>query len=180
MLTLVLVALSVGLDNFGAATALGVSGVDGRLRLRVAIIFGVFEAAMPVLGLLLGHSVAQGLGDDTKLVAGAVLCLVGGYTLISELAGGRRGSEHAPPSTKRLVVLGASLSIDNVAIGFALGTYHVSILVAAPVIALVSVALTLVGLELGSRLGARLGQRSELVGGLMLLGVGLAVATGLL
>ena len=176
VLALILVAVSVGLDNFGAATAIGVSGVDGRLRLRMAVIFGVFEAATPVFGLLVGHAVAHDLGGSTKLVAGAVLCLVGGYIVV----GSRREGEHAPPSTKRLVVLGVALSIDNIAIGFALGAYHVNILVAAVVIALVSVALTLVGLELGVRLGERLGQRSERAGGLVLIGVGLAVAVGLL
>jgi len=179
VVTLVLVAVSVGLDNFGAATAIGVSGVDGQLRLRIAVIFGSFEAVMPVLGLLIGHSVAHDLDGNTKLVAGAVLCLVGSYTIVSELIG-RRGAQHTPPSTRRLIVLGAALSIDNLAIGFALGAYHVNILVAALVIASVSVILTLLGLELGSRLGEHLGERGELVGGFVLFGVGLAIATGLL
>jgi len=180
VLALALVAVSIGLDNFGAAMVIGVSGVDRRLRLRIAVIFGVFEAAMPLLGLLVGRAPVHDLGDSTKLVAGTVLCLVGAYTVVSELLGSQRTSEPTPPSTKRLVVLGAALSIDNVAIGFALGTYHVNVLVAAVVIALVTVALTLVGLGLGSRLGQRIGQRSELVGGAMLFSIGVAVATGLL
>jgi len=180
VLALALVAVSIGLDNFGAAMVIGVSGVDRRLRLRIAVIFGVFEAAMPLLGLLVGHALVHDLGDSTKLVAGTVLCLVGAYTVVSELLGSHRTSKPIPPTTKRLIVLGAALSIDNVAIGFALGAYHVNVLVAAVVIALVSVALTLVGLGLGSRLGERLGQRSELVGGVVLFSVGVAVATGLL
>jgi putative Mn2+ efflux pump MntP len=153
VLALLLVAMSVGLDNFGAATAIGVSGVDTSLRLRIAVIFGAFEAAMPVVGLVLGRSVAHDLGGDTKLLAVGVLCLAGGYTFLSELVDSRSETEPEMPSVKRLVVLGAALSIDNVAIGFALGAYHTNILVAALVIALVSVALTLAGLEMGSRLG---------------------------
>jgi hypothetical protein len=50
------VALSLGLSNFTAAIGLGVAGVDVGTRLRVGLIFGVFEAGMPMLGLLLGHS----------------------------------------------------------------------------------------------------------------------------
>jgi putative Mn2+ efflux pump MntP len=180
VLVLALVALSVGLDNFGAATAIGVSGVDGQLRLRIAVIFGMFETAMPGLGLLLGHAVAHRLGDNAKLVTGVVLCLVGGYVVVGELVSSRKEKEPAPPSTKRLLLIGAVLSIDNVAIGFALGAYHVNILAAALFIGLVSVALTLLGLELGSRLSTRLGPLGELIGGLVLLGVGLAVATGLI
>jgi putative Mn2+ efflux pump MntP len=180
VLALVLVALSVGLDNFGAAAGIGVSGVDSHLRLRIAIIFGAFEAAMPIVGLSVGHSVAHSLGGNTKLIAGGVLCIAGGYTILSELVGSRSEKEPEMPSVKRLIVLGAALSIGNVAIGFALGAYHVNVLVAALVMAFVSVALTLAGLEVGNRLGERLGQRSELVGGLILIVVGIAVGTGLL
>jgi manganese efflux pump family protein len=180
VLAIVLVALSVGLDNFGAATAVGVSGVDRDLRLRIAIIFGAFEATMPVLGLFLGEAVAQHLGNKSRVLAGCVLGLVGLYGVFSGLrteAGSEGG--HAP-STGRLVLLGAALSIDNVAVGFALGSFHVNILAAALVIAAVSVALTLIGLEIGDRLGKRLGQRSELVGGVALILVGVAIATGLM
>jgi putative Mn2+ efflux pump MntP len=78
------------------------------------------------------------------------------------------------------VLLGAALSIDNVAIGFALGTYRVNVLAAALVIGAVSVALTLTGLEVGSRLGERLGERAEYVGGAVLILIGLLIATGAL
>jgi len=181
MPALFLVAVSVGLDNLGAATAIGVSGVNSRLRLRIALVFGAFEAVMPLLGLLLGQSVAHSLGSDTKVVAGVVLGLVGAYTILSELLGQQGSGEGSePPSLTKLVILGATLSIDNLAIGFALGTYHVSVVAAALVIAAFSVALTLVGLEVGARVGERLGRRSELVGAAMLVVIGIAVGTGVL
>ena len=58
MLALLLVAVSLGLSNFAASIGIGVSGVDARTRLRVGVIFGVFESAMPILGLLAGRSLA--------------------------------------------------------------------------------------------------------------------------
>lgn len=179
MIALLLVALSVGMGNLGAATAIGTSGVTRELRLRIVLIFGLFEAAMPVIGLVIGHSVARDLGGATKAVAGGLLCLVGAYTIVTELRG-RGGDDAGEPSTRRLVILGAALSIDNLAIGFALGAYHVNIVVAALVIALVSVILTLIGLEMGQRLGPHLGRWSDLFGGAMLVLVGVAVATGVL
>jgi len=44
VLAILLVAVSVGLDNFAAAIGIGLSGLDAKLRLQVAIVFGVFEA----------------------------------------------------------------------------------------------------------------------------------------
>jgi putative Mn2+ efflux pump MntP len=177
---LLLIALSVGLDNFGAATAIGVSGVDRKLRVRIALIFGVFEATMPVLGLLLGHSFAHDLGTAARPIGGILLGLVGAYAIVTELVGKGGNKKVAEPSVKRLMVIGAALSIDNLVIGFALGAYHANLVVAAITIAAVSVVLSLLGLEVGRHLGERLGQRGELVGGAVLIVVGVAIGTGLL
>lgn len=94
------------------------------------------------------------------------------------------GSGHRPPpapgSNVRLLVSGLALSLDNLVVGFALGTYQVAILVSAIVIGVVSVALSLIGLELGARLGGWAGERSDQLGGIILIGVGAAVAAGAL
>lgn len=108
VLALLLVAVSLGLSNFAAAIGIGVAGTTPGTRLRVGLVFGLFEVGMPLLGLLLGQSLA----------------------------------------------------------GFALGTYHVRLVVAAVVIGAVSTGMTLAGLELGDRLGPRIGARGELLGGL--------------
>jgi len=179
VVALLLVAISVGLDNLGASTAIGMSGVDRSLRLRVTLIFGAFEAAMPVLGLELGHSLARHLGTGAKPIGGALLGLVGTYTVLSGLLG-KDSTGGREKNVKRLVLIGAALSIDNLVIGFALGAYHVGVVVAALTIAAVSVALSLLGLEIGSHLGERLGRRSELVGGVVLILVGVTIGTGLL
>ncbi len=180
VLPLLLVAASIGMDNFGAATAIGVAGVDRGLRLRVALIFGVFEAAMPLVGLLLGRSLAQDLGSAANPVGGVLLGLAGVYAIGSEAFGKSEVPGDTTPGTRRLVLLGAALSIDNLVIGFALGTFHVNLLMAAITIAVVSVALSLLGLEIGSRLGRLLGQRSQVLGGAVLILVGVLVGTGLM
>jgi manganese efflux pump family protein len=183
VLALLLVAASVGLDNFGAAAALGVSGAGSHGRLKVAAVFGAFEAAMPLVGLFLGRTVARGLGDHADLVAGLVLCLAGLFVLVQDIAA--RGSKDVAvlrpaPGLGRLIVLAAALSIDNLAVGFALGASRVNVVVAALVIGVVSCGLTLAGLELGSRLGARLGPWGERAGGVLLVLVGVAVASGVI
>jgi putative Mn2+ efflux pump MntP len=183
VLAIVLVALSVGLDNFAAAIAIGVSGVDARTRLRVGVIFGVFEAGMPVLGLQLGHSLASTLGHAAHWIGAALLIATGLYALIESVRGRGdhdSGRQAASQRTGRLLVTGIALSIDNLVVGFALGTYHVSLLEAAVVMGVVSIVMSLIGLELGSRLGARTGERGEIIGGLVLIGVGIAIATGAL
>ena len=185
MLALLLVAVSLGLSNLAASVGIGVSGIEARTRWRVAVIFGLFETGMPVIGLLAGRSLASTLGHAAHWIGAALLIATGAYAVIQAIrsAGRPNDDDRASPAgqgTWRLVITGAALSIDNLAVGFALGTYHVSLAVAAIVIGAVSVTMALAGLELGSRLGARAGGRGELLGGLVLIGVGAAIAAGVL
>ena len=174
---IVLVAVALGLSNFAAAIGIGLSGVDGRLRLRVAIIFGFFEAAMPLLGLLVGHRVADSVGSASSSLGGGLLIATGLYALVQA----RRGaSDEEPRSTSSgsLVLNGAALSIDNLVVGFALGAYQVPLAVAAIVIAVVSVGMSLIGLEIGRRLGRSVEQWSADLGGGVLVLVGVLIASG--
>lgn len=195
LIALILVALVLGIDNLAVSVGIGVSGVRAGVRVRVAVVFGLFEAGMPILGMLLGRTVSGHLGDAAQWLGGGLLAAVGGYQVIGWLrqrsgergqaeSSGAEGSRGKAPygswGTGRLLVSGLALSIDNLVVGFALGTYHVSIEVAALVIGVVSVAMSLAGLELGARIGTALGERGELAGGIVLVGVGIAMAAGVL
>ena len=207
MLALLLVAASVGLSNFAAAIGIGAAGVDARTRLRVGLVFGFFEAGMPVVGLLIGDGLAGQMGHAARWLGAALLMGVGIYGLVSSLRRGRHGQSGSGQSGSgqpgsgqpgsgqsgsgdtghgiagnpgRLLLMGLALSLDNLVVGFALGTYLTSILAAAAVIGAVSVALSLIGLELGARIGSWAPKRGEQIGGVILISVGIAIATGAL
>ena len=195
MLALLLLAVALGLSNFAAAIGIGLSGVRGRAKVRIAVVFGVFEAGMPVLGVALGQGVAAGLGHAARWLGGATLIAIGvaGLILARRCPRGPRGPRKprgpragadagARPSWRlgRVVASGLALSVDNLAAGFALGAYHTGLALAAVVFGGVSVIMSLAGLELGATLGAAAGERSELVASVMLVAVGAAVAAGVL
>ncbi len=150
----------------------------------MGVIFGLFETGIPILGLLLGRSLATALGHAAHWIGAALLIATGGYTVIQALRSPASHGRPAPAApggqrTGRLLITGAALSIDNLAVGFALGTFHVNLALAAIVIGAISVSMSLIGLELGNRIGTRTGERGELLGGLALIGVGVAVASGI-
>lgn len=174
MARLLLVALSVGLSNFAASVGLSLSGVDRALRIRVVLLFGLFEAGMPVVGLVIGHGLAGTLGSASRWIGGGLLVATGVWTALRQTPPG------SSPGMGQLTLTAAALSVDNLVVGFALGTLAVSLPVAAGVIAAVSVGLSLVGLEIGARLGTRVERWSEEIGGGVLVAVGAAVLGGLL
>jgi putative Mn2+ efflux pump MntP len=179
MFRLALTAVALGLSNFAAAIGIGLSGIDRRVRVRVAIVFGAFEAAMPIIGLALGRSLATPLGSAGRYVGGALLIATGLYTAW-------RASSAAPNDARRvqalgpLVLTGAALSVDNLIVGFALGATNVSLPLAVLLVASVSIGLSLLGLELGNRLGSVVERRSGELGGAALVVVGIAIISGAL
>jgi manganese efflux pump family protein len=181
VLALLLIAGSVGLDNFAASIAIGLGGVDRSLRIRIGVVFGLFEAAMPVVGMLVGRALSHSLGDEAHVVGGLLLIAVGVHTGIGGLRSeAARPAALADSGTGRLLLVALGLSIDNLVVGFALGAREVPIALAIAVITVVSVGLSLLGLELGSRLGERVEHRSELLGAGVLIGVGAAILANLL
>ncbi|HTX84977.1 MAG TPA: manganese efflux pump [Streptosporangiaceae bacterium] len=203
VLALLLIAASVGMSNFGAAIAIGVSGVDARTRLQVGLIYGAFETGMPVIGLIIGDGVAAPLGHAARWIGAGLLVAVGGYALVAaaragpaaRASAGQQNSASQPANaeskdgapdnlapglagTGRLLLSGLALSVDNLAVGFALGTYDIPIAVGAIIIGVVSVTLSLLGLELGARIGKRVGERGEQLAALVLISVGIAIACG--
>ncbi len=176
VLTLILVGLSVGLGNFAASVAIGLGGVSKSLRLRIAIVFGLFETLMPLLGLFLGQKTAGYLGGHANIIGGSLLALTGVYLIVSSLK--RKDDEIVGKATHgwlKLLIAGISLSIDNLIIGFGLGARDQSVFLAAIVIGTTSVLLTLVGLELGNRLNTKVEEYSEIFSGAILILVGLLI-----
>ena len=179
MTRLVLVALALGLSNFAASIGIGLAGVDARVRLRVGVTFGIFEATMPMVGLFLGDHLAHAIGSASAYVGGGLLVATGAYGVIQA----RRGGPESIPiggSSMALIVTAAALSVDNLVAGFALGTQSVPVALSAVVIAGVSVGMSLAGLELGHRLGGAVERGSQEIGGIVLILVGAAIASGLL
>ena len=177
MLALTLAALAVGFGNFGASIGIGMSGATVATRVRVGIIFGVFEAGMPLVGLLAGQGVAKAVGGISGYAGGALLIAIGAWQLIQAF----RASNQAPvppPKTGRLLLTGFALSLDNLVVGFSLGSQHISLLQAIVVFASVSVCLSVVGLEFGRRIGAVLESGADYLAGIALVAVGLLVAVG--
>jgi manganese efflux pump family protein len=194
VIALLFAAVAVGLSNLAASIGIGVTGVTARTRLQVGLVFGVFEAGMPIVGLLIGHRIASDLGQAVRWPGAILLMIVGGSGLVRSLRDSRRSaadgpgeSPHPPhpvasraPGVARLLVSGFVLSMDNLVVGFALGTYQIGILAGAILIGAVSVIMSLAGLELGGLLGRWVGERSEQMSGVILILVGAAIAGGAL
>lgn len=175
-MALLAVAIALGLNNFAASIAIGVSGVDRRTGVRVAVVFGLFDTVMPAIGLLIGHRVAGDLGHAARWTGAGVLAAAGVYGLAEALGDG----DDMPRAWHgwRLLISGAALSLDDLAVGFALGALRVPVAVAVIMCGAASIVMSMIGLELGGKIGTATGDRGEVVGAVALLCVAIVMAAG--
>ena len=138
---------------------------------------GGFHFAMPRIGWLLGTSVSQYIEAVEHWVAFALLATIGGRMVWGALRHGAGEEEEAPPdlSARRLCLLAIATSIDALAVGVSMSFMNVPVLLSAVVIGVVAFVLSVVGGLAGRRLGALFQRRAELVGGLVLVGIGIKI-----
>ncbi|MGZ6565251.1 MAG: manganese efflux pump MntP [Solirubrobacteraceae bacterium] len=141
-----------------------------------ALAFGLFEAGMRIVGLLVGREVSHALGSQAHLIGGGLLIATDVYAVVQTI----QTSEEVPSAIElrggRLVVTAASRSVDNLLVGSALGAYHLPPGVAVSLIAVISVGLSLIGLELGTGSERALSTTANLSAGVVLIGVWTAIA----
>lgn len=177
--TLLLLAVGVSADAFavalGKGLALRVSVLKGALVLSIA--FGVSQALMPLLGWLLGSAFADTIAPFDHWIAFGLLAIVGGKMLWEAIAA---GDEDAPDSedgfsVREVVLLSIATSIDALAAGVSLTVFDISIWWAIAVIGLVTFVLSFVAVLIGHRVGTRFRRPAEIVGGLVLIGIGVGI-----
>ena len=166
---LVALVIPLGLDTFAVAAALGALGVSATARSRITLLFTAFEAGMPLIGLALGAPLGHAIGSTADYIAIAVLLAFGLYTLlgsgddetekVSQLAQLRGGAA---------LLLGVSISLDELAIGFTLGLLRLPAGLVIVLIGAQAFVVTQLGLRLGERLSEGLREGAERLAGFAL------------
>ncbi len=130
---------------------------------------------MPVLGWLAGAGLERVIQNYDHWIAFALLAIVGLRMIQSALRGGDDANQNDPSRGWTLVLLSIAVSIDALAVGFTLGLLGIAVWYPAILIGIVTGVLSLLGLRVGQTLGSRLGKPFELLGGLLLIGIGVRI-----
>ncbi len=173
-ITLLGIALALAMDAFAVSLAVGlaVSPLTGRHLFRLGFHFGLFQALMPVIGWLAGTSIHQHLAAFDHWIAFGLLAFIGGKMIFEAFQQPEQRGPGDPTRGLSLVILSLATSIDALAVGLSLGVLGVSVWVPAAVIGLVAGLLTVAGMLLGRRIGTLWGKPVEILGGLILIGIG--------
>jgi manganese efflux pump family protein len=179
VLKLLAFVLPLGLDSFAVAAAIGASRPTAwRERLRITLIFVIFEAGMPLIGLALGGALASGIGYVADYLAAGTVIVLGGCMLFGGDDEERKATRVVASHGLALIALGISISLDELAIGFTIGLVGLPLTAVILAIAIQTVLVAQLGLAAGARIGDRWRERAGQAAGiaLILLGIYLIVS----
>jgi putative Mn2+ efflux pump MntP len=153
---------------------LGTARPAARDRLRVSLVMAGFEMAMPLVGLAVGHSLAPALGGAAELAAAGLVIAVGVWMLVGD-------RDPDPPTTPdelpvlALAALGLSVSMDELAVGFAMGLAGLPVIAAVALIGIQAFAAAQIGYRVGAQVGDRFAEPAERLGAAALVVLGLVI-----
>jgi manganese efflux pump family protein len=175
MLKLLAFVLPLGLDSFAFAAAIGAAqATTAWQRLRISLIFVIFEGGMPLVGLGLGSALTYGIGHTADYLAAAAVTGIGLWMLLS-------GDEDEEDKAARITTsrglallgLGISISLDELAIGFSIGLTRLPVIIVIIAIAVQAFLAAQLGLATGARIAERWRERAERLAGIALILLGI-------
>ena len=178
----VLLGVGLAMDAFSVSLANGLN--DSKMsKARMSIIagvFAVFQAAMPMIGWTCVHTIVQFFSSFEKFIPWIALVLllyIGGKMLIEGIKGGEEANESEKTlSFGALMLQGVATSIDALSVGFTIADYNfVMAFICALIIAVVTFAICISGLIIGKKVGTKIAGKANILGGVILIGIGIEI-----
>lgn len=170
---ILILAVALAMDSVAVSIAMGSKHKELLLPriLTIAAIFGLFQGAMPLAGYLIGIRFAQHVQAYDHWIAFILLAGLGGKMLY-EAYKNEFDEEVTILTNKTLITLAIATSIDAMAVGVTFAFLQTDIYTASGIIALVTFALCLGAVYIGKKLGSLLESKAEILGGIILIGLG--------
>jgi len=178
--TVALVGLGLAMDALAVSVATGsvYRQMQVRHAVRMAVFFGAFQAGMPLVGYAVGTALRTTLAAVDHWVAFGLLGIVGAKMIYEavQIERAEAGSAAGDPASLRVVLaLSIATSLDALAVGVTLSLITEHVVAAAVLIGVITFGVSYLGCSLGRRLGHFFEKKIEVVGGLILIGIGLKI-----
>ena len=183
-IALIFTAFALSMDAFAVSITKGmtIKNLKKSTALKMALTFGVFQGAMPLLGWALGISFESYIKSIDHWIAFILLGFIG-FNMIKGFFDDRK-EENASElefsattdvddlSNKEIIMLAVATSIDALAVGISFAFLNVSIIPAASIICIITFLVCVVGVFVGNKVGDIFNGYAELVGGIILILIG--------
>jgi len=176
--SILIIAIGLSADCFAVAlsASIAIKSYPISRFFRFPLAFGIFQALMIVIGWLAGRTVIDLISSYDHWLAFALLVFIGGkmvWEALREKDKEEQGKSYNGWLT--LFALSLATSIDALAVGLSFAFLKTGILIPAITIGITAFIITAIAQLIGNKLGALAGKRAELIGGLILIGIGIKI-----
>lgn len=185
ILNSIFLGIGLTMDAFSVSIADGLNepNLKKRKMFGIAFTFALFQFGMPMLGWVCVHTIVEKFAAFRYAIPWIALCLLGfiGGKMIYENIKSRKHPEEVRIEEKALgfialFVQGIATSIDALSVGFTIAEYDVlKATIACSIIGVVTLGFCIIGLFFGKKLSSKFSSYAELIGGIILIGIGLEI-----
>jgi putative Mn2+ efflux pump MntP len=182
LFTILMIAFGLSMDAFAVSITSGMLIKEVRIKhaLKIAAIFGFFQAVMPLIGWLAGINFRNYIGKFDHWIALGLLGFIGGKMVNDSI---KEKKDSCPKEEEQkddignitLLLLAIATSIDALAAGVGFALLNISIMQASILIGLVTFIVCVAGVLTGKRCNVFLRSRAELIGGIVLILIGIRI-----
>ena len=180
--TLFFLALGLSMDAFAVSISNGLyyKGIGKKQIVQTALTFGLFQAAMPIIGFYAGTLFSSAISAYDHWIALILLSLIGGNMIIDAIKELKNPQECQTKDFTLSILLmqGVATSIDALAVGVSLSVMKTDIFSAASIIGVTTFVCCLIGAAFGKKFGEYLKQEAKIFGGTILIIIGLKIFLG--
>ena len=177
------VALGFGLAMDASCVSMTNAMVEKNMKILkaflIALTFGIFQFAMPLIGYGIGTLMESFLSAFIPIIALVLLSIIGIKTIIEAVKEKKKGEgevQEKKIKVTEVLVQAVATSIDALSVGVLYIEEGISYaLISFSIIGVITVALTFIAFFVGRKFGSLLKNKASIVGGVILIIIGLEI-----
>lgn len=180
IITSILLGCGLAMDACAVSMANGLK--EPKMKINkialIAFMFAFFQAAMPLIGYFVGSALLSKIEWIIPWVALVLLSFVGGKMLYEGIKHKDEAEEDDNKSLtfKALIIQAIATSIDALSVGFTISNYTIlQAFICCAIVAVVTFIICVAAVFIGKKFGTKLGNKAEILGGIILIGIGLEI-----
>ena len=177
MISLIFIAFGLSLDAFAVSVTSGITIDNCKIKhsLLIAGFFGFFQGLMPILGWAVGTSFSSYIRNFGHWLAFILLLILGLKMIYESFRLNKAEKCINPLNLYILFILAIATSIDAFGVGLSFACLQIKILQPALIIAVITFFVSVFGVQLGKKIGHIFEGKLELLGGIILIGIGIKI-----
>ena len=179
MLEIILIGIALSMDAFAVTLSAPMiyKNLTKKQSISLPVAFGFFQGLMPILGYYLGTCFSDFLTRFSGIISFLILAFIGGNMIKEAFC--TEDCKIVKFGLRVLLLQAIATSIDAFAVGVSFAAKNEDILSASAIIAVSTLIITSIALPLGKLAQKKLGEKSEILGGIILIAIGLKSLFGL-